>query len=134
MPWDEMDNWMRNDKVPLDAYRLLEVYEAAQSVDASDLKSKAKELYPDRFTAQEPEIYVHQSSGRGFWHNGECVQGAIHHLRQQAQRNRGHAGRHGLYILTARRQVLADSLLSKKLVEVRAGSGREFKSVLLRNI
>lgn len=73
MPWDEMDNWMRNDKVPLDAYRLLEVYEAAQSVDASDLKSKAKELYPDRFTAQEPEIYVHQSSGRGFWHNGECV-------------------------------------------------------------
>ena len=73
MPWDEMDNWMRTDKVPLDAYRLLEVYEAAQSVDASDLKSKAKELYPDRFTAQEPEIYVHQSSGRGFWHNGECV-------------------------------------------------------------
>ena len=73
MPWDEMDNWMRNDKVPLDAYRLLEVYEAAQSVDASDLKRKATELYPDRFKAQEPEIYVHQSSGRGFWHNGECV-------------------------------------------------------------
>ena len=73
MPWDEMDNWMRNDKVPLDAYRLLEVYEAAQSVDAATLKRKAKELYPDRFTAQEPEIYVHQSSGRGFLHNGECV-------------------------------------------------------------
>lgn len=73
MPWDEMDNWMRNDNVPLDSYRLLEVYETARSTKAEDLIRTAKELYPDRFTAQEPEIYVHQSSGRGFWHNGECV-------------------------------------------------------------
>lgn len=71
MPWDEMDNWMRNDNVPLDSYRLLEVYETTRSTKAEDLIRTAKELYPDRFADQEPEIFVHKSSWRGFLHDGE---------------------------------------------------------------
>ena len=73
MPWNEMDNWLRNEQVPLDSHRLLEIYEATRSGHAEELKQAAKKLYPERFTDQEPIIYVHQGSGRSFNHNGEYV-------------------------------------------------------------
>ena len=71
MPWDEMDNWLKNDTLPLDSYRLLEIYETAHSTDVGDLKRAAKELYPARFAEQDPRIFVHKSSWRGFLHDGE---------------------------------------------------------------
>lgn len=73
MPWDEKYNWMRNDDIPLDVYRLMEIYERAQSVDEAVLKQVAKDLYPDRFKEKEPHICVQDGSSKGFQHNGECV-------------------------------------------------------------
>ena len=73
MPWNEKNDWLKNDSVPLDSYKLLRVYETAQTVDVGELKRAAKELYPERFTDQEPRINVNRGSGRGFDHNGECV-------------------------------------------------------------
>lgn len=72
MPWDEMNNWLINDKLKMNLYRLLEVYETANSVDVKVLKETAKKLYPELYTDSEPKIIVHEGHGRAFDHNGEC--------------------------------------------------------------
>ena len=73
MPWEEKYNWMRNDNVPLDVYRLMEVYEKALSVDVKVLRKVARELYPERFENEEPGIFVSKGSGKAFDHEGAVV-------------------------------------------------------------
>lgn len=77
MPWNPQDDWRKNDNIPLDAYRLMQVYEATKSSDPAVLKRAAKEMFPDRFGDAEPEIWVHQSSGRNYCHNGEWRRAAF---------------------------------------------------------